>query len=56
MDQEDLIKYLTWIVFFGLALAGLYFMLRRLGVMGGWEKLKWLRDWKVLIIKLMEGC
>jgi len=34
MDIEELIKYLTWIVFFGVALAGIYFTLRRLGVVG----------------------
>ena len=31
--MEPLIKYLMWIAFFILALAGLYFMLKRLGVM-----------------------
>jgi len=34
MNLDDLIKYLTWIVFFGIALAGIYFTLRRLGVVG----------------------
>jgi len=34
MDLEDLIKYLIWIVFFGAALAGIYFLLRSLGVVG----------------------
>ena len=33
MDMEPLIKYLMWIVFFILALAGIYLMLKRLGVM-----------------------
>jgi len=33
MNIETLIKYLIWIVFFGLALTGLYFMLKRFGVM-----------------------
>lgn len=33
-NTEDLMKYLIWIVFFGLALAGVYFLLRRIGVMG----------------------
>lgn len=32
MDQEELIKYLTWVIFFMVALAGIYFMLKRLGV------------------------
>lgn len=34
MDLETLIKYLIWIIFFGVALAGLYFLLRNLGVIG----------------------
>ena len=34
MDLETLIKYLTWAVFFGLALAGIYVLLKKLGVMG----------------------
>lgn len=35
MDNiEDLIKYLTWIVFFGLALAGVYLLLRKIGIIG----------------------
>jgi hypothetical protein len=34
MDFDTLIKYLIWIVFFGIALAGVYFLLKRLGVMG----------------------
>jgi len=34
MGLEDLIKYLIWIIFFGVALAGLYFLLRNLGVIG----------------------
>ena len=33
MDMEPLIKYLMWIAFFILASAGIYFMLKRLGVM-----------------------
>jgi len=33
MKLDSLIKYLIWIVFFGAALAGLYFMLKKLGVM-----------------------
>jgi len=33
MNLDDLIKYLIWIVFFGVVLVGLYFMLKRLGVM-----------------------
>jgi len=34
MDLENLIKYLIWIIFFGVALAGVYFLLRNLGVIG----------------------
>jgi len=34
MDLENLIKYLIWIIFFGVALAGIYFLLRNLGVIG----------------------
>jgi hypothetical protein len=34
MDLENLIKYLIWIIFFGVALVGLYFLLRNLGVIG----------------------
>jgi len=34
MDQEDLINYLTWIIFFGVVLAGIYFTMKKLGVMG----------------------
>jgi len=33
MNLEELIKYITWIAFFALALTGLYFMLKRFGVM-----------------------
>lgn len=33
MDLDDLIKYITWIVFFAIALVGLYFLLKKLGVM-----------------------
>ncbi len=33
MNLDSLIKYLIWIVFFIAVLAGLYFMLNRLGVL-----------------------
>jgi len=33
MNIDNLLKYLMWIVFFGLALAGLYFTLRKIGVL-----------------------
>jgi hypothetical protein len=32
MDFEELIKYVVWIIFFGVALTGIYFMLKKLGV------------------------
>lgn len=32
MDTEELIKYLVWIVFFALAITGIYLLLRKLGV------------------------
>jgi len=35
MNLDNLLKYLMWIVFFGLALAGLlYFALKKIGVLG----------------------
>ncbi len=33
MDLEDFIKYVVWIVFFAVALLGIYLLLKRLGVM-----------------------
>jgi len=32
MELEEMIRYLTWVVFFGVALAGIYFLLKSLGV------------------------
>ncbi len=32
MNFDEMIKYLIWIIFFGVALAGLIFMLKRTGV------------------------
>ena len=32
MNLEALIKHIMWIVFFGLALAGMYFVLKKIGV------------------------
>lgn len=32
MEMDELLKYIAWIAFFALALAGLYFMLKKLGV------------------------
>ncbi len=34
MNFNTLIKYLIWIVFFGLALAGIYLMLKKFGIIG----------------------
>jgi hypothetical protein len=33
MNLDDVIKYLTWLIFFGIVLAGLFFMLRKAGVL-----------------------
>ncbi len=33
MDLDEMIKYLIWVVFFMLAVAGLYFMLKKIGVL-----------------------
>ena len=32
MELEEMVRYLTWVVFFGIALAGIYFLLRALGI------------------------
>ncbi len=32
MDLDVLIKYLMWVVFFVIAFAGLYFMLKKFGI------------------------
>ena len=32
MDQEALIKYALWIAFFVIALAGIFYMFKQLGV------------------------
>jgi len=32
MNQDQLIKYLTWVVFFAIALAGVYLLLKKLGI------------------------
>lgn len=34
MNLDALIKYIVWIVFFGLALGAVYFLLGRLGIIG----------------------
>lgn len=34
MELEVLFKYLLWIVFFGIFLIGVYFLFKRLGVLG----------------------
>jgi len=33
MNLEILVKYLIWVVFFGVVLIGLYFVLKKIGVM-----------------------
>jgi len=33
MSLDEMIKYLIWIIFFGLVLTGLFFMLKRAGVL-----------------------
>jgi hypothetical protein len=33
MNLDNLAKYLIWIVFFAIALAGLYLLLKKIGVM-----------------------
>ena len=33
MDLEEFIKYGIWVVFFAVALLGIYFLLKRLGIM-----------------------
>ncbi len=33
MNSDDLIKFLIWIIFFALALFGLYAMLKKIGVL-----------------------
>jgi hypothetical protein len=33
MSFDEMIKYLIWIVFFGIVLTGLFFMLKKLGVL-----------------------
>jgi hypothetical protein len=33
MNLDILMKYVIWIVFFGIAVAGIYFMLKRMGIM-----------------------
>jgi len=33
MNQDELIKYIVWVVLFMIALAGIYFLMRRLGAL-----------------------
>jgi len=33
MDLEEFIKYAVWVIFFAVALLGVYLLLKRLGVM-----------------------
>jgi len=32
MNLDEIIKYLIWVVFFGIALVGVYALLKKLGV------------------------
>jgi hypothetical protein len=32
MNLDELLKYAVWIIFFGIALVGVYFLLRRIGI------------------------
>lgn len=32
MTMDDLVKYIIWIVFFGVVLAGMYFTLKQIGI------------------------
>jgi len=34
MNLDELIKYIIWIVFFGIALFGVYTVLKNIGVVG----------------------
>jgi len=33
MSFDEMIKYIIWVIFFGIVLIGLYFALRKLGVL-----------------------
>lgn len=33
MNLDEILKYAIWIIFFGLALVGIYFLLKRAGVL-----------------------
>lgn len=33
MSLDEMIKYLIWIIFFGIVLTGLFFMLKKAGVL-----------------------
>jgi hypothetical protein len=33
MNFDEMIKYLIWIIFFGIVLTGLFFMLKKAGVL-----------------------
>jgi len=34
MNLDDLIKYIIWIIFFEIAIIALYFILKKIGVIG----------------------
>jgi len=33
MNLDNLVKYLIWIIFFGMVLGALYFMLKKIGLL-----------------------
>jgi hypothetical protein len=33
MDFDELIKYLIWVVFFALAIAGVFLLLKKIGIL-----------------------
>jgi len=34
MNLDDLVKYLMWVVFLGLCLVAIYFLFKKLGIIG----------------------
>ncbi len=34
MTLDDFLKYLVWVVFFAIAVAGIYILLKKLGALG----------------------
>ncbi len=33
MNLDEMLKYIIWVIFFGIALIGLYFLLKKAGVL-----------------------